>query len=142
MNPLEEIQILEEFRQLINSNSNPDFKELTCCIEKLFDRIFASINTESWNDNQINDFSDLTIDTMDNCIMSVLLWHSQDMSDAKYRLPEEKLKKLKKHFSRIISKNRADLLNLYKVFYVSAYVISINKACEHRKLIQKELQKN
>ena len=86
------------------------------------------------------DAADFIIDLIDMSLLFAVRWYSQDISDAEYKVPEEKLKKLKKHLSRLLMRvgKKFPMGILFVLGILAAYATPIRKAHEHRKKVQAE----
>ena len=91
----------------------------------------------------VEDFEDAAefiIDVLDMSLVFVIRWYSQDISDAEYKVPEEKLKKLKKHLSRLLMRmgKKFPMGMLFILGVLAAYATPVRKAYSHRKNVQAE----
>jgi uncharacterized protein (DUF2164 family) len=86
------------------------------------------------------DMADFIIDLIDMGILFGIRWYSQDISDAEYKVPEEKLKKLKKHLSRLLMRvgKKFPMGILFALGILAAYATPMRKAHEHRKKVTAE----
>lgn len=86
------------------------------------------------------DAADFVIDLIDMALIFGIRWYSNDISDAEYKVPEEKLKKLKKHLSRLLMRmgKKFPMGILFILGILAAYATPIRKAHEHRKKVQAE----
>ena len=86
------------------------------------------------------DAADFIIDIVDMSLIFVIRWYSQDISDAEYKVPEEKLKKLKRHLSRLLMRmgKKFPMGMLFILGVLAAYATPVRKAHEHRKKVQAE----
>lgn len=86
------------------------------------------------------DAADFIIDIVDMSLVFVIRWYSQDISDAEYKVPEEKLKKLKKHLSRLLMRmgKKFPMGVLFLLGVLAAYATPVRKAHEHRKKVMAE----
>lgn len=86
------------------------------------------------------DAADFIIDLIDMALLFGIRWYSNDISDAEYKVPEEKLKKLKKHLSRLIMRvgKKFPMGILFVLGILAAYATPIRKAHEHRKKVMAE----
>lgn len=86
------------------------------------------------------DMADFIIDLVDMGMLFGLRMYSQDISDAEYKVPEEKLKKLKKHLSRILMRvgKKFPMGMLLILGILAAYATPMRKAHEHRKKVLAE----
>lgn len=98
---------------------------------------------EEINKLSVEDFedaADFIIDLIDMALMFGIRWYSMDISDAEYKVPEEKLKKLKKHLARLLMRmgKKFPMGVLFVLAVVAAYATPIRKAYEHRKKVSSE----
>lgn len=89
------------------------------------------------------DFEDLAgsiIDLVDFAFLFGIRWYSQDISDAEYKVPEEKLKKIKKSLSIVLMKmgKKFPIGIILILSIVAVYATPIRKAHEHRKKVMAE----
>jgi len=86
------------------------------------------------------DAADFIIDLIDMALLFGVRWYSQDISDAEYKVPEDKLKKLKKHLSRLLMRmgKKFPMGILFVLGILAAYATPIRKAHEHRKKVMAE----
>lgn len=86
------------------------------------------------------DMADFIIDLIDMGLLFGIRWYSQDISDAEYKVPEEKLKKLKKHLSRLLMRvgKKFPMGILFALGILAAYATPMRKAHEHRKKVVSE----
>ena len=89
------------------------------------------------------DMADFIIDILDMSLIFLVRWYSQDISDAEYKVPEEKLKKLKKHLANLLMRmgKKFPLGMLFILGLLAAYATPIRKAHEHRKKVMAEKTK-
>jgi len=86
------------------------------------------------------DMADFIIDLIDMGLLFGIRWYSQDISDAEYKVPEEKLKKLKKHLGRLLMRvgKKFPMGMLLILGIIAAYATPMRKAHEHRKKVISE----
>lgn len=118
-----------------SSRSGETVDEIRARLEKE-----ASEEASKMTPEDFEDAADFIIDLIDMVLMFGIRWYSLDISDAEYKVPEEKLKKLKKHLSRLLMKvgKKFPLGMIFILTIVAAYATPVRKAYEHRKKVQQE----
>lgn len=100
----------------------------------------ASEEASKMTPEDFEDAADFIIDLIDMALVFGIRWYSMDVSDAEYKVPEEKLKKLKKHLARLLMKmgKKFPMGMLFLLAIIAAYATPVRKAYEHRKQVQQE----
>lgn len=135
----------EDYGKSSSSSSSPSSapsSEPTESVEDIRKRLDKEEKDEVSNMSveDFEDMADFIIDLVDMGLIFGIRWYSQDISDAEYKVPEEKLKKLKKHLSRILMRvgKKFPMGMLLVLGVLAAYATPIRKAHEHRKKVLAE----
>lgn len=81
------------------------------------------------------DFSDMTMDMANMIVVSLLRAYAFDITDAPYHIAEEKLKKLKKHFSRTLIHKGVISQDTFSLLFLAAHWTPLTKATEMRTMV-------
>ena len=135
------IDIIQDY----TSKKDPSQFDLISLVNTVFDKVVVKwINAFNELSNPIvedaEDLSDFILDVADLILVSTFRSHSLDTSDMPYEMPQMKMSKLKRHFTKILisNKNKRNFSNeLFSLMFCLAYLPSARKASEHRKLVLK-----
>lgn len=85
---------------------------------------------------ECDNLSDWIIDLSDILISSVIRTYSLDTTSTPYELPQDKISKLKKHFSKFLIYKKDDVITteISSCLFTVSYFTPIKKAIENRKL--------
>lgn len=87
-------------------------------------------------------YADFVIDIANQTMVTALRHYAIDNTDAPYELPVHKIEKMKRYYTKILSKEESQLLNLFPDMFFSLYVTSIQKAIQRRAECGKVAVKN
>jgi len=118
-----------------DSSSTQSVEEIRARLEEEEKEEVSKLSVEDFED-----MADFIIDLVDMGLLFGIRWYSQDISDAEYKVPEEKLKKLKKHLSRLLMRvgKKFPMGMLLILGIIAAYATPMRKAHEHRKKVISE----
>ena len=138
----EETKPADEIKSSSSSSSSSTPPPKTETVEDIRKRL-ADEEKADVSEMKVEDFDDMAdfvVDLVDMGLLFAIRWYSQDISDAEYKVPEEKLKKLKKHLSRILMRvgQKFPMGILLVLGILAAYATPMRKAHENRKKVMAE----
>lgn len=100
----------------------------------------TDVEAEKMADSEFDDIADFAIELLDLGALFALRWYSKDTTDAPYKIPEEKLNKLKARLSKILRRYQAKfpLEFLFFLGLIMTYATPFRKAKENRDKVLKE----
>ena len=126
--------------------ASPSVGETTGASKETVEDIRKRLDTEEKEEVSkltVEDFeyaAEVIVDVIDFILLFGIRWYSQDISDAEYKVPEEKLKKLKKNLAPLLMRvgKKMPMGMLFIIGILAVYLTPIRKAHEHRKKVISE----
>lgn len=133
---------LTEIYDTIKNSKNISESEMLNVINGIYLKTVEEITTKFTSSDKtvedVENLSDLTIDTIFILTLTTIRYYSLDISDAEYKVPEEKIRTIKKHFAKALLSNNLLHNNILSSLFLGSYLTSLKKATGYRELVLKQ----